>query len=383
MKRKAVTAVYDRKKEVPLTGKGKVEIVVRLSRNIQKRIILEVLTPNEWELYKDMPFIKNEIAKYEKIVSAMETFNEEMTVENFNAHLGIKGKAYPKKKEEPKEDDALQESFLDYMRDNIAKTKMRESTRKQKMVTLNALIEFGKIQTFADLTPRNLRSFNSWLHEDGTRSDVSVHNYHKNFHIQTRKAFQDGLISEDPYEKVNFPRGKCKERKPLSEMDLKKIREAELPSKEARVRDLFIFAAYTGLAYCDVQEFDFAKMTEKVGDLYYIDGSRLKTGSNFFTPILPPAMEILKMYEYTLPKISNQKANDYLHLIESRLGINKSITFHVARHSFATIALSHDVPIDKVARMMGHKDIKTTQIYAKILKETVVRHADNLSKLII
>jgi site-specific recombinase XerD len=306
-----------------------------------------------------------------------------MTVENFNAHLGIKGKAYPKKREDPKEDDALQESFLDYMRDNIAKTKMRESTRKQKMVTLNALIEFGKIQTFADLTPRNLLSFNSWLHEDGTRSDVSVHNYHKNFHIQTRKAFQDGLISEDPYEKVNFPRGKCKERKPLSEMDLKKIREAELPSKEARVRDLFIFAAYTGLAYCDVQEFDFAKMTEKVGDLYYIDGSRLKTGSNFFTPILPPAMEILKMYEYTLPKISNQKANDYLHLIESRLGINKSITFHVARHSFATIALSHDVPIDKVARMMGHKDIKTTQIYAKILKETVVRHADNLSKLII
>ena len=174
-----------------------------------------------------------------------------------------------------------------------------------------------------------------------------------------------------------------KERRPLSEIELKKIREAELPPKESRVRDLFIFAAYTGLAYCDVQGFNFKMMTELIGDLYYIDASRLKTGSNFFTPILPPAMEVLKRYNYKLPKISNQKANDYLHNIESRLCINKPITFHVARHSFATVALSHDIPIEKLARMLGHKDIKTTQLYAKILKDTVARHATNLSKAII
>ena len=124
-------------------------------------------------------------------------------------------------------------------------------------------------------------------------------------------------------------------------------------------------------------------MVEQIGDMYYIDGSRLKTGSNFFTPILPPAMEILEKYNYTLPKISNQKANDYLHIIESRLGINKPITFHVARHSFATLALTHDIPIEKVARMLGHKDIKTTQIYAKILKSTVANHASDLAKAII
>lgn len=260
---------------------------------------------------------------------------------------------------------------------------MRKSTRKQKVVTFNALIEFGKIQTFAHLTPQNLRAFNEWLHADGTRSDVSVHNYHKNLRIQTRKAYLEGMIEKDPYELVTFLRGRCKERKPLSEIELKKIREAELPLKEERVRDLFIFSAYTGLAYCDVQEFDFKRMTEQIDGLYYIDGSRLKTGSNFFTPILPPAMEILAKYNYKLPKISNQKANDYLHLIESRLSINKPITFHVARHSFATLALTHDIPIEKVARMLGHKDIKTTQIYAKILKLTIVSHACDLSKAIL
>ena len=341
MKRKAVSAVFDRKKEVPQKGKGKVEIVIRLSRNIQKRIILDTLTPGEWEEYQYLPYLQSEISKYEKIVSAMETFNQEMTVENFNAHIGVVGKAY-KKKEEPlveKVEEEKPTSFLDFMRDNIALAKMRETTRKQKMVTLNALTEFGKIQTFADLTAKNLRAFNAWLHEDGTRTDVSVHNYHKNLHIQTRKAFQEGLIDKDPYDLVSFPRGKCKERKPLSEIELKKIREAELPAKEERVRDLFIFAAYTGLAYCDVLEFNFKRMVEQIGDMYYIDGSRLKTGSNFFTPILPPAMEILEKYNYTLPKISNQKANDYLHIIESRLGINKSITFHVARHSISSFSL--------------------------------------------
>ena len=385
MKRKAVAVVFDRLKQVNETGVGKVEFVIRLSRTAKKNILFATMTEREWVKEKSKPYIAAEIARYQKIVDAMEVFGEEMTVVNFNAHIGIEGndnrwKGEKKKDEKPKEEEM---SFLDFMRDNIATAKMRETTRRQKLVTYNALLDFGKIQTFADLTARNLRAFNDWLHADGTRSDVSVHNYHKNLHIQTRKAYQEGLIEKDPYDLVKFPRGKCKERRPLSEIELKKIREAELPPKESRVRDLFIFAAYTGLAYCDVQEFNFKMMTELMGDLYYIDGSRLKTGSNFFTPILPPAMEVLKRYNYKLPKISNQKANDYLHNIESRLCINKPITFHVARHSFATLSLSHDVPIEKVARMLGHTDIKTTQIYAKILKSTFENYATELSRAII
>ena len=80
-------------------------------------------------------------------------------------------------------------------------------------------------------------------------------------------SFQEGLIDKDPYDLVSFPRGKCKEHKPLSEIELKKIREAELPAKEERVRDLFIFAAYTGLAYCDVLEFNFKRMVELIGGM--------------------------------------------------------------------------------------------------------------------
>lgn len=154
---------------------------------------------------------------------------------------------------------------------------------------------------------------------------------------------------EEPYDSVHFKRGKCKERKPLTEAELLVLRDLDLSGKEERVRDLFIFAAYTGLAFCDVQAFDFFKMTEKTGELCYIDGSRMKTGSNFFTPMLQPVMDVLKKYKFELPKISNQKANDYLHLLENRANLNKPLTFHVARHPFATLSLSYDVPIEKVS----------------------------------
>jgi site-specific recombinase XerD len=136
--------------------------------------------------------------------------------------------------------------------------------------------------------------------------------------------------------------------------------------------------AYTGLSYVDMCSFDFLTMTEKKGRLFYIDGARVKTGSKFFTPILPPAQAVLDKYNYQLPIITNQKLNDYLHVIQEKLDINKPITCHVARHSFATLLLTYDFPIDKVARALGHKDIKTTQVYAKILKKPMFQHTEQI-----
>lgn len=376
-----VSVVFDRKKNVEKKGIGKVELQVRLTRTCRKYIVVGECTPIQWKKYQKSKELQTERLRYEQIVSAMVCLNEDMTLENLNKHLGIENK--PKAPKEEKEVNYLNESFLDFMRDEIAKERTKDSTKRQKLVALDALTRWGKIKTFADLTPAKLKAWDEWLREDGTRSDPAVHNYHKRTKPYVRLAYEKGIIEKEPYSMCHFPRGKCKERRPLTEQELKRLREVELPDKEARVRDLFIFAAYTGLAFCDVMEFNFKTMTEQSGDMYFIDGSRLKTGTTFFTPILPPAMEVLERYNYKLPKISNQKANDYLHLIESRLGINKSITFHVARHSFATLSLSHDVPIEKVARMLGHTDIKTTQIYAKILKTTVEKHAFALSNAIL
>ena len=381
--------VFDRRKRVEATGKGNVEFIIQLSRLAVKKIIVDSMTPEEWESYKNAPFLKKEMENYQRIVNAMQLLGEEMTVENFNKHIGVDTPVRNTSKKKSKEsvteakDERINESFLDFMHDAIVKEKSAATTKRQKFVALDALRRWGGIVTFADISTKKLREYDAWLREDGTRTDVAVNNYHKRTKMYVRQAYEKGIIDKDYYSMVHFPRGKCKERNPLTEAELMKLRTVELPQREARVRDLFIFSAYTGLAFCDAQAFDFFTMTEQRGDMFYIDGSRMKTGTKFYTPILPPAMEVLKRYNFELPKISNQKGNDYLRIVKSIAGIRKPLTFHVARHSFATLSLSHDVPIEKVARMLGHTDIKTTQIYAKILKSTIENYATELSRAII
>lgn len=272
-------------------------------------------------------------------------------------------------------------NFILFMKDRIEKETLRKGTRKQKRCSWKAIKRVGKIRTFSDLIPKSILLLDEWFH-DGTRTDVSVHTYHKHLRKVTRYLRMADMIPADPYERVKINRGKSKERQPLTEDELTKMRKMNLDDKLDPVRDLFIFSAYTGLAYCDVQAFNFDLMTEKIDSMYYIDGQRLKTDTRFFTPILKPAMEVLKKYHFNLPKITNQKGNDYLHIIQNAMGLHKRLTFHVARHSFATLAISHGVPIEDVARMLGHKDVRTTQIYAKILKSTINQYSTKLQNSI-
>ena len=384
MKSPKVYVVFDRKHEASRKGTGKLEICVYFSRQVRKFLTVGRATIYDWEVKAQSADVQEKIEECNKILSVMEVFEEEMTPANFDSHymrLEKKKKPVVQPKNMYNNTD-LTKSFIDWVDHFIQTEDIRIGTRKHKQCVVDALRRFGKMETFADLTPANIIAFDQWL-RDGTRTDVTIYGYHKNVKCYTRQLRMADMIPYDPYNKVKIKRGKSKERQPLSEKELKKMRDAQLDDKMDRVRDLFIFAAYTGLAFCDTQLFNFDKMTEKVGKMYYIKGERLKTGSTFFTPILPPAMKVLEKYNFQLPRISNQKANDYLHLIQEKLNINKPLTFHVARHSFATLALAHDVPIENVARMLGHQDVKTTQIYAKILSSTIERHAVSLASTIL
>lgn len=381
MKKDIVTVIYDRKKTSARRGKGKVEIRIYLSRTERKYITLGEATPEEWEAYEREDKFADIRKRYEDILGAMEILGKEMTIASFNVCAGIED-TIPQPKEKKVSNPSLNMSFIKYLEDAIQAEDIRIGTRKHKVCVIDAIRRFGKIKKLSDLTAANIMAFDQWL-RDGTRTDITIYGYHKNVKCYTKQLRMADMIPYDPYNKVKIKRGKCKERQPLSENELKKVRDAKLDGKLERVRDLFIFAAYTGLAFCDTQLFKFHTMTEKVGKMFYIRGERLKTGSTFFTPILRPAMKVLEKYDFQLPKISNQKANDYLHLIQEKLKINKNLTFHVARHSFATLALAHDVPIENVARMLGHQDVKTTQIYAKVLHSTIERHSVSLAKSII
>ena len=374
MANQKVSVVFDRKKVAEKRGQGIVEMQVYLSRRERKYIPIGKCSPDELEDYLSSRDVRNEIKRCNDIISAVLLFDDEMTVQQFDSYY--LGKKKSRSSNLYKGTDQTN-NFIIYMKESIDKEKFSTGTHKHKICTWEAIKRFGKIKTFADLTPKHILEFDEWLH-DGSRTDVSVHTYHKHLRKMTRYLRMADMIPVDPYERVKLSRGKSKERQPLTEDELDKLRAIKLTEPLDHVRDLFIFAAYTGLAYCDVQVFNFDQMTEKIGNIYYIDGERLKTGTKFFTPILTPAMEVLKKYDYNLPKITNQKGNEYLHLIQHAMGLRKSLTFHVARHSFATLAISHGVPIEDVARMLGHEDIRTTQIYAKILKSTINEYSTKL-----
>lgn len=334
MKKELVEVVFDRRKNSEKRGYGFLEVQVYLGRATRKYIMIGKYSSDEWQAVAASPETKALVNKCKKIIAAMDVLDEERTYENFMLHFTGEDKK-PKmeeKEQESNEQDNSKKNFIGYMETVLASEQLRHGTYKHKKCLIAAVRAFGKLNTYGDLTSRNIIAFDKWLH-DGTRSDVTCYDYHKRLHKWVRQLFQMGEIKKDPYDSVTIKRGKCKEREPLTETELKLMRSYKFEGKLARVRDLFIFAAYTGLSFCDTQNFDFESMTKKEGDLYYIDGSRIKTETKFFTPILSPAMKVLEKYEYQLPKISNQKANDYLHVIQMELHIRQKLTFHMRSHS--------------------------------------------------
>lgn len=385
MKQSHVDVIYDRRKRVAKYGKGLAEYRLYLARGVRKYIPIADITPQEWEHFTESYVIQEQLTKYDHMLSALEYLGKPLTLDTLNEALGIEEKKTKAKVEAEKKVAEANEkgSFILFFYDELAAERIERRTRQAREVVYNSLLSFGRIKMFEDLTPANILEYHKWLQKDGTRKATTLKHYHKRLHRYVLKAFEYGYIDRDPYKSVTIPSGQYEERRPLCEDEINLLKSLHLPNKEEKARDLFIFSCFTGLAYCDAQAFDFHTMSEKKGDLFYILGNRIKSGSTFYTPILAPAMEILKKYNYRLPRMSNQKLNDYLHLVESRACLNKPLTSHVARHTFATWVLSNDIPIENLARMLGQKDVRTTQIYAKILPTTIQRHAETLNSRLI
>lgn len=338
MKKELVEVIFDRRKNSGKRGYGFLEVQVYLGRATRKYIMVGKYAPDEWQAVAVSPETLALVVKCKKIIAAMDVLDEERTYDNFMYHFNGEDKKSMTKpevkvvEEEPVKPCNNDKNFITYMELALDSEELRDGTRRHKKVVIEAVKEFGGLNTYGDLTPKNILAFDNWLH-DGTRADVTCFGYHKKVHKWVRQLFQMGEIAQDPYEAVTLKRGKSKEREPLTEQELKKMRTHKFEGKLERVRDLFIFAAYTGLSFCDTQSFDFHSMTKKEGKMYYIDGSRIKTDTKFFTPILEPAMKVLEKYDYKLPKISNQKANDYLHVIRLELHISQKLTFHSGSHN--------------------------------------------------
>ncbi len=190
-------------------------------------------------------------------------------------------------------------------------------------------------------------------------------------------AYQLEWIERDPFLRWK-PKFEQKQREFLSANELSNLETYKfLIDRLDWVRDLFVFSRYTGISYSDIMELTNNNLIVGPDDNIWIATKRLKTKTSVRVPLLVPAKRILDKYKNhpvticsktLLPKITNEKTNLYLKEIADAVGINKNLTFHMARHTFATtVTLSNGVPIETVSKMLGHTKLATTQIYARVL----------------
>lgn len=188
-------------------------------------------------------------------------------------------------------------------------------------------------------------------------------------------AIQNEWISNDPFSNYKI-HPKETERGFLTIEEINAISNAILVTRLEKVRDIFLFCCYTGLAYADVSKLNNSHIEKAENGRLWIFLSRTKSKSQSIIPILPQAEKIIVKYRETvpcraqgnlLPVISNQNLNKYLKEIGIMVGIQKRMSMHLARHTFAsTITLNRGVDIVTVSKMLGHRNLRTTQVYAKI-----------------
>lgn len=274
------------------------------------------------------------------------------------------------------------QSFIEFVQNRIEERgDITEHTKKLHRGLVSALYEFNDIVYFDDLTKANISRFDDWLHSKDYKQ-TTVHDYHKRLKTYINEAIKYEMITFNPYAQIKISRGKSEGVKYLTVEEVQRIENCDLSANKhlEKVRDLFVFQCYTGLSYTDLTKFDWEDV-RKDGNDYIISDTRKKTEENYFIVLLDPALAVLRKYDRRLPKISNQKYNDYLKEVAAVAGVNKPITSHWARHTFAVMMLSMGARMSNVSRMLGHSSTKVTEsVYAKVLAEDLRKDYDMINE---
>ena len=231
-----------------------------------------------------------------------------------------------------------------------------------------------------DITDEFIRGFEHYIKTNKPCSQNATVKYLKNLKKIIRLALANHWIVIDPFFEIKLKQT-ATNRAFLLEEEIKVLmnKEFTIPRLET-VRDIFIFCCFTGLAFSDVQHLTGEHIIRSVNGEYWIRKPREKTDNMCNIPLLEIPRMIIEKYRnhtecikdgVTLPVPSNQRMNSYLKEIADVCGITKSLTTHIARHTFACLAVANKVSMESIAKMLGHSDIRTTKIYAKILDRTV------------
>ncbi|MCB6097343.1 site-specific integrase [Flavobacterium psychrophilum] len=226
-----------------------------------------------------------------------------------------------------------------------------------------------------------ITDYEFWLRSVRNCANNTAVKYIKNFNKIIKLCLANDWLDKNPF--ANY-KSKVKEveRVYLTEEEIQSMIGKDFKTERlSLVRDIFLFSCFTGLAYIDVKNLTKSHISYGIDGEKWIFTHRQKTESASKIPILPVTQMIIDKYENhpqcnneykLLPILSNQKMNAYLKEIAGVCEIEKELTFHIARHTFATtVTLTNGVPIESVSKMLGHKNLRTTQHYAKVLDRKV------------
>ncbi len=294
-----------------------------------------------------------------------------------------------------------QETLLSYFRKHNENFDKRVGVNRKKgsaysyWYALNHLTRFIKANyklsdiPFTALDRSFIDKFDLYLRVECKLAPGTIVSLTTNLATIINNAITDGIITADPFTGYEPERP---ERKPkyLTRKELEKLMTTPLTRpKHYLIRDLFLFSCYTGIPYCDMCRLTDEDIFVAEDDVVWIKSSRGKTGVDFEVPLFELPLQILERYRgiepdgRLFPMYGNGEMNRQLKQITATCGIKRNVTWHIARHTYATeITLSQGVPIETVSRMLGHTNITTTQIYAKVTDDKADREMKTLEKRI-
>ena len=293
--------------------------------------------------------------------------------------------------------------FEDYIKRNLKNDAWSKATRRLYSNTYNYLECFLSKHAAKRITLNQfdlilIGKFDDYLkqvvwNEMGARLSVSsINKHHARLKAVLNDAISRGELVNKNYSKfkLSFP---SSNREYLNKDELTRINSLDFSHNKPldAVRDIFMFSCYTGLRFCDAMELSLEDIM-MINDEQHIRVDQIKTNERREIPLLTPAVSIINKYNSAhfrlikrkiLPSYSNQRVNIYLKVIAAQAGINKNLTHHIARHTCATtILLDNNVPIEVVSHWLGHTNIKTTQIYAKISHTKLQNQSQRLNQII-
>ncbi len=253
-------------------------------------------------------------------------------------------------------------------------------TRKMFADFLRNKLNHGDI-LLVDITPTMIEQF--YIYLNGLMAKNTAIHKMKIIKKILKIAIEEGYIRAMPF-KIKLAKDTL-QYTPLSLDELRTIRSRQFATgRMAQVRDVFIFACYSGLAFTDLKNLTKEDILTDEDGKEWIVKPRHKTKIISHIPLLPIAKEILEKYDYKLPVLTNQKYNSYLKELADVCGINKNLHSHLARHTFATILLNSGVDMVSVSKILGHSNSRITEsTYAQMMPETIMKRVSEVADQLI